>query len=124
MDADIVTDYLGRPCKVAQALQIHWQNMGDAREAASKEPRETARRVAAGAIELGKRLQTMNNMLDACLDVLPESTDDDKARSVLDASRIFCMHIRATLTELPAWALLALEQGGLRALKTSEASHG
>lgn len=127
MADSVVKDYLGHPCRVTEALAYFSEAVDEARTAAKTEPRAIARSVGASLLDISARCTRIYDGLDAVLHLLPNDTDSDRARAVLEMLLASATDLSTEVWNHAGAALVALEVGhllpGLAATK-QEVTHG
>lgn len=125
MADNIVKDYLGYPCKIAQA----YEHFADAdieklRDEIAQEPRRLARDMGRALVLVKDRLVHNGNALQAAMSALPSDSDDSGAEAVLEMAMEYDTKTQNLFYELAGLVLLALERAGLAKDVRKEASHG
>ena len=116
MATETVLDYLGHPCRIAEAFDRFSEPVKEARK---RDQRDVVRNIGIGLNELIERDEHTRNALELSLDLLPNSTDEDKVRALLTMAVAYDLKTADTLYRLAGLVLVALEQG-----KLLEAPHG
>lgn len=116
MATETVLDYLGHPCRIAEAFDRFSEPVKEARK---RDQRDVVRDIGIGLNELIERDAHTGNALDLALDSLPNSTDEDKVRALLTMAIAYDVETSNKLFRLAGLVLVALERGKLLAV-----SHG
>lgn len=117
---EIVTDFLGHPCRVTEAYGYFGGHAVERRAEVQKEPRLLAREIGAKLLVMRDRLEHSMNASNAVLAALSDDSDADAARAVLAMASAYGSDTVERFHELAALVLLALEHAGL----AKEPSHG
>jgi len=121
---EIVKDYLGHPCKTAEAFERFEECVSDARKLTGAEPREISRRIGRALNDLQDRLEHQWHAIGAVRDALHNNTDNDAAASILEMAEAYSIDSSSKFSEFAGLVLLALEVGGLHAPAKKEVGHG
>ncbi|EHR71393.1 hypothetical protein BurJ1DRAFT_2564 [Burkholderiales bacterium JOSHI_001] len=112
--AQQAVDYLGHPSQLAEAAIRFEEALNSAREL---KRHALAREIGHALMNLADRGMSMGNALEVLQEVLPNDTDSDKARSVLEMAQAYDVESENVLFKLGGLVLAALEHGGLTDLK-------
>ena len=109
-------DYLGHPCRVAEAFDRFSDPVKEARK---RDRRDVVRSIGNPVNELSERDEHSRNALELALDSLPNSTDTDKVWALLAMALDYDRETSNRRYQLTGLVLVALEHG-----KLLEVSHG
>jgi len=122
MAIDMVRDYLGHPCKLAEAYELF--DLESARRDVASDSRLLARQLGISLMLLMRRSDVITNALQAALDSMPPSTDDDATRAILEMAKDYDLANARHFDRLGSLALIALERAGLATNVRAEVPHG
>lgn len=121
MAEQIVKDFLGPPNRVAASLEYFAEPVRAARELAAVDPRALARDVGKSVKDISDKAARLNDALRAALQLLPDDSDNDEARAVLELIRASSVSLCNDIFRFAGSALVSLELGGLHDAKEKPA---
>ena len=116
MATETVLDYLGHPCRIAEAFERFDEPVKDARKL---EPRALVRQIGIQLTDIQRRAEDLGAALELAHDSLNDVDEGEKVRALLAMVIPFEMGSAEKYWSLAGLVLVALEHG-----KLLEANHG
>lgn len=112
MTTTIVKDYLGHSCKTTEAFEVFSEFVRTAKRDCNGDRRAVARSVGRALLDFKTRIETLNDLMKACKQILPED-DSETLAAVLEAGSAYSLECCNRYVDLAGLVLTALEVGGL-----------